>query len=143
MADYKERKEYKMKKGLAITIISVLAIAAVLFGVLYFTNNSQKTKEIEGLRSESAEKSTWIEQLNSDIEEKKNFILNTNLNRNSVRLIVMYKSIIYSFSYCVSWIWVSFYTYVVFICYFRLQILQINQINNSVSLQISELCISS
>lgn len=63
-----------MKKGLAITIISVLAIAAVLFGVLYFTNNSQKTKEIEGLRSESAEKSTWIEQLNSDIEEKKNEI---------------------------------------------------------------------
>ena len=66
-----------MKKNVALTIISILAILAVVFGILYVTNNSSKTKEIaektgeiEKLTAEAAEKSGQIESLTADAAEK-------------------------------------------------------------------------
>ena len=56
-----------MKKSIAITLISILTITAVILGALYYTNNTQKTKEIEDLRTESAGKTDRIGQLNEDI----------------------------------------------------------------------------
>ena len=35
-----------MKKGLAYSIISILAVAAIALGVLYFTNNNEKSNQI-------------------------------------------------------------------------------------------------
>ena len=32
-----------MKKGLAISLISILAVVAIVFGVLYYTNNKEKS----------------------------------------------------------------------------------------------------
>ena len=52
-----------MKKNVALTIIATLAVLAVLFGILYVTNNSSKTREIQ-------EKAGQIENLNADVAEK-------------------------------------------------------------------------
>lgn len=59
-----------MKKGVAITIISVLAVIAIALGVLYYTNNADKTKQIDGLTADVADKATQIETLNADVADK-------------------------------------------------------------------------
>ena len=59
-----------MKKNAALTIIATLAVLAVLFGILYVTNNSSKTKEIETLNASVAEKAGQIETLTADAAEK-------------------------------------------------------------------------
>ena len=59
-----------MKKNAALTIIATLAVLAVLFGILYVTNNSSKTREIEALNASVEEKAGQIETLNADAAEK-------------------------------------------------------------------------
>ncbi len=63
-----------MKKSLAITIISILAVAAIALGVLYYTNNDQKTKEIANLNENVAQRDGQIDTLNKLVETKNNEI---------------------------------------------------------------------
>ena len=59
-----------MKKNVAITIISILAVIAVVFCALYFTNNAKKTGEIEKLTSTVAERDASIASLEADIADR-------------------------------------------------------------------------
>ncbi|MEJ1731326.1 hypothetical protein SMA90_33890, partial [Escherichia coli] len=59
-----------MKKNVAVTIISVLAVISIALGILYFTNNDSKSKEIFALNSDVAEKNGQIETLTADVEGK-------------------------------------------------------------------------
>ena len=43
-----------MKQKLAVVAIAVLAVVAIVFGVLYFTNNADKTKAIDALTADKA-----------------------------------------------------------------------------------------
>ena len=59
-----------MKKNVAIPIISILALIAVVFCALYFTNNAKKTGEIEKLTSTVADRDATIESLTSDVADR-------------------------------------------------------------------------
>ena len=66
-----------MKKNVALSIISVLAVLAVAFGILYMTNNSSKSKQIEKmtgdvqlLSADIAEKTGQIETLTAETAEQ-------------------------------------------------------------------------
>ena len=59
-----------VKKSVAITIISVLAVLAIILGVLYFTNDANKQKEIQELNADVADKAGQIETLNADVADK-------------------------------------------------------------------------
>ena len=59
-----------MKKGTAITVISILTALAVAFGALYVTNNNSKTKEIEALTADVAGRDDQISTLNADVADK-------------------------------------------------------------------------
>lgn len=59
-----------MKKSVAITVISILSVVAIALGVLYYTNNVSKSKEISLLNSDVADKATKIETLTSDVADK-------------------------------------------------------------------------
>ncbi len=59
-----------MKKSIVVSVISVLAVLTILFGVLYITNNADKTKQIEALNTHLASKDEKIEDLFSTLSEK-------------------------------------------------------------------------
>ena len=59
-----------MKKNVAVTVISALVVLALVFGILYFTNNAGKQKEIDSLTADATEKAGQIETLNADVAEK-------------------------------------------------------------------------
>ena len=59
-----------MKKNVAFSMIAVLAVVAVIFAVLFFANNSDKTKKIDELTAEATEKTSQIEALNADAADK-------------------------------------------------------------------------
>lgn len=59
-----------MKKSIAITIISVLAVIAIALGVLHYMNNADKTKKIDALSAEVMDKAGQIESLNADVTDK-------------------------------------------------------------------------
>ena len=63
-----------MKKGLAYSIISILAVAAIALGVLYFTNNNEKSNQIALLDADITTKEGKIEGLIADIDDKENQI---------------------------------------------------------------------
>mgnify|MGYP003313726490 CR=1 FL=1 len=48
----KLRKEKGMKQKVLYAIIAVLAVAAIVFGALYFTNDADKTAQIDKLTGE-------------------------------------------------------------------------------------------
>nr|AHF24918.1 cellulase [uncultured bacterium Contig203] len=51
---------------------------AIFFGVLYFTNNTEKNREIEGLKADASDKAEYIETLNADIAIKNDAIVTLN-----------------------------------------------------------------
>lgn len=59
-----------MKKSIAISFISILAVAAIAFGILYFTNNADKTGQIEALTANVTEKESRIKALDSEVADK-------------------------------------------------------------------------
>ena len=59
-----------MKKGLAYSIIAILAVLAIAFAAIHFTNNADKTKQIETLNADVADKAGQIETLNADVADK-------------------------------------------------------------------------
>ena len=59
-----------MKKKVALPIIAILAVAAVVLGILYITNDADKTAQINALTAESADKSSQIETLSADASDK-------------------------------------------------------------------------
>ena len=59
-----------MKKGLAYSIIAVLLVAAVALGALYYTNNDAKTKQIDALNADVADKAGQIDALTADVADK-------------------------------------------------------------------------
>ena len=59
-----------MKKSIAITIISILAVAVIALGVLFYLNNQDKVQQIEMLNTDVADKAGLIETLNADVSEK-------------------------------------------------------------------------
>ena len=67
-----------MKKNLAITLITILAIASITLGTLYYTNNNEKNNQITTLNTEISKKESQIEALNSDIGTKEEQIQNLN-----------------------------------------------------------------
>lgn len=64
-----------MKKGVAASIISVLAIIAIALGIMHFSNNADKTKQIEVLNADIADKAGQIMTLNADVADKANQII--------------------------------------------------------------------
>ncbi len=67
-----------MKKNVAITIISILAVAAIALGVLYFTNDADKTKQIDGLIADVSDRDSQIQSLSSDIKDRDGQIVGLN-----------------------------------------------------------------
>lgn len=63
-----------MKKSVSVIAISVLVVLAVVLGILFYTNNADKSKQIETLSADVADKSTQIETLNADIAGRDNQI---------------------------------------------------------------------
>ena len=59
-----------MKKGITITIICVLAVAAIALGMLYYTSNEDKTKQIKTLMADADRQADQIERLSADVEDK-------------------------------------------------------------------------
>ncbi len=59
-----------MNKSVTISVISILAIIAIALGIVYFTNNADKTKQIEVLIADVAEKAGQIKTLNADVADK-------------------------------------------------------------------------
>ncbi len=59
-----------MKKNVALPIIAILAVAAVVLGVLFVTNNADKTAQITSLNADVADKAGQIETLNADVADK-------------------------------------------------------------------------
>lgn len=59
-----------MKKGLAISLISLLAVVAIALGILYYTNNEEKSLQIASLNSDVAEKAKQVETLQTDTASK-------------------------------------------------------------------------
>ena len=59
-----------MKKSLAISIISVVAVLAIVLGILYYTNNQEKIAEIASLNANIAEKVSEINTLNSEVADR-------------------------------------------------------------------------
>ena len=59
-----------MKKGISIAAIAIMTVLAIAFGVLFFTNNMEKTKQIDVLNADVAEKTGRIDALNADAAEK-------------------------------------------------------------------------
>ena len=59
-----------MKKNVAISIISILAVLAIFLGILYFTNNAGKQKEIDNLTADVSEKTINIETLNAEVADR-------------------------------------------------------------------------
>ncbi len=60
-----------MKKGLAVTIISILAVLAIVLGILYITNNNSKTDEVNKITAEKQRQAEQIAGLESDIADRK------------------------------------------------------------------------
>ena len=61
---------YVMKKSISLTIISILTILAIALGILYITNSSTQTRQIEALKTDVLEKTDTIDALNTEITEK-------------------------------------------------------------------------
>ena len=59
-----------MKKSVAISIISILAVIAIGLGALAYVNNADKTKQIDDLSFEVADQATQIDNLNADVADK-------------------------------------------------------------------------
>ena len=59
-----------MKKGLAYSLIALFAVLAIVFAVVHFTNNADKTKQIAALDADVADKAGQIETLNADVADK-------------------------------------------------------------------------
>ncbi|MCR5136250.1 MAG: YbjN domain-containing protein [Oscillospiraceae bacterium] len=59
-----------MKKSLALTMISILALLAIVFCALYFSSNAKSGRAIEELNAAVGEKTEQVEALTSEIEEK-------------------------------------------------------------------------
>ncbi len=59
-----------MKKGLAYSLIIVFAVLAIVFAAIHFTNNADKTKQINSLTADVADKAGQIETLNADVADK-------------------------------------------------------------------------
>ena len=59
-----------ISKKTAVSIIAVLAAAAITFCVLFITNNANKTKEIKALNADVEDKAGQIETLNADVADK-------------------------------------------------------------------------
>ena len=57
-----------MKKSVAISVISVLAILVIVFGAMYFSNNANKTEEISRLQADVDNKSGEIAGLQTNVE---------------------------------------------------------------------------
>ena len=60
-----------MKKGLAVTIISILAVLAIVLGILYITNNNSKTDEVNKITAEKQRQAEQIAGLEADIADRK------------------------------------------------------------------------
>ena len=60
-----------MKKGLAVTIISILAVLAIVLGILYITNNNNKTDEVNKITAEKQRQAEQIAGLEADIADRK------------------------------------------------------------------------
>ena len=59
-----------MKKNVALIVISALAILAILFCVLYISNNAGKSKEIDTLKADLADRDGQIQTLDADVTSK-------------------------------------------------------------------------
>ena len=59
-----------MKKNVAYGVISVLAILAIVFCVLHFTNNAGKIREIDALKADLADRDSRIQALDTDMAAK-------------------------------------------------------------------------
>lgn len=59
-----------MKKGMAYSIISILAVAVIALGLLYFINNNEKSNQIASLNADITTKEGKIEGLIADIDDK-------------------------------------------------------------------------
>ena len=59
-----------MKKNVALSIIAILAVAAVALAVLFVTSNADKKAQINTLLAESSDKTGQIETLNADVTDK-------------------------------------------------------------------------
>ena len=59
-----------MKKGLAYSLISLFVVLSVTFAIIHFTNNANKTKQIDMLNADVAIKAKQIETLNADVADK-------------------------------------------------------------------------
>ena len=63
-----------MKKKPAVTLIAILAVLVIVFAAIHFTNNADKTKQIEALNADIADKAEQIEQISADSVDKANQI---------------------------------------------------------------------
>ncbi len=59
-----------MKKSIAFTIISILAVVCIALGLLYYTNNTDKNHQIETLSAESTNRANQITALTTEVSEK-------------------------------------------------------------------------
>ena len=65
-----EDRRKHMKKGIFITVICVLAVAAIALGMLYYTNNEDKTRQIKTLMADADKQADQIEKLSADVEDQ-------------------------------------------------------------------------
>ena len=65
-----EDRRKNMKKGIFITVICVLAVAAIALGMLYYTNNEDKTRQIKTLMADADKQADQIEKLSADVEDQ-------------------------------------------------------------------------
>ena len=59
-----------MKKGIAIPLIAILAAAVLALGVLYYTSNQDKTRQLEAAGANTADITAQIDALNAAVAEK-------------------------------------------------------------------------
>ena len=71
-----------MKKGFAVTIIAMLLVMCVAFGVLYVTSDQQKSRRIVSLSNEANDLSLRVSVLEKEINDKDDEIntLNEHIN---------------------------------------------------------------
>ena len=55
-----------MKKGFSFTLIAMLIVLSVVLGVLYLSNNQEKSRKIEALTAELDDRDRMIQDLNED-----------------------------------------------------------------------------
>lgn len=59
-----------MKKSIAITVISILTVAVIALGVLYYLNDKGKTETINNLSAEISEKTAKIDELTESLADQ-------------------------------------------------------------------------